>query len=74
MRIVDIRERTAPIASPIAWYFLRDWLSNFAYRIDIGADVFILAGLTAIGIAGLTISAQTIKAAIANPIKSLRTE
>lgn len=62
------------IASPIAWWFLQGWLSDFAYRISIDGWVFLLAGLTALGIALITISFQTIKAAIANPIKSLRTE
>jgi putative ABC transport system permease protein len=62
------------IASPIAWYFMNQWLQGFAYRIHMSGWVFILAGLTAIIIALLTISYQSIKAAIANPLKSLRTE
>jgi ABC-type antimicrobial peptide transport system permease subunit len=62
------------IASPIAYYFLRSWLQTYPYRIDIGAGVFVLALVTAIGITLLTISFQAIKAAIANPVKSLRSE
>ena len=50
------------------------WLANFAYRVDIGWWVFIVAGVAALLIALLTISFQSIKAAIANPVKSLRTE
>jgi len=62
------------IASPIAWYIMHNWLQNFAYRINISVWVFITAGLLAIIIAFATISFQSIKAAIANPVKSLRTE
>jgi putative ABC transport system permease protein len=62
------------IASPIAWYGMNKWLQNFAYRIDISWWVFIVAGIIAVCIALFTISFQAIKAAIANPIKSLRTE
>jgi putative ABC transport system permease protein len=62
------------IASPIAWYFMKQWLISFDYRIHISWSVFVLAGLTAIIIALLTVSFQAIKAAIANPVKSLRSE
>jgi ABC-type antimicrobial peptide transport system permease subunit len=62
------------VASPIAWYFMNKWLENFAYRITISWWVFVIAGLFAIAIASITISFQSIKAAIANPVKSLRTE
>ena len=62
------------IASPIAWYFANKWLQNFTYHITIGWWVFILAGTAAAFMALLTISFQVIKAAIANPVKSLRTE
>lgn len=62
------------IATPIAWYTLQQWLSNFAYRTTIPWWVFALAGLTATLIAMLTISFQAIKAAIANPVDSLRSE
>ena len=62
------------IASPIAWYLMKDWLLQFAYRIEIGWAVFVLAGVLTILIALLTISFQALKAANANPVKSLRTE
>ncbi len=62
------------IASPVAWYFMHQWLSDFAYRINISWWIFLVAGVTSISIALITISFQSIKAAIANPVKSLRTE
>ena len=62
------------IASPVAWYVMNNWLSDFAYRIDISAWTFIIAGLLAVFIALATISLQAIKAAVANPVKSLRME
>jgi putative ABC transport system permease protein len=62
------------IASPVAWYFMNQWLQSFAYRIDISWWIFIVAGIAAISIALATVSFQAIKAAIANPVKSLRTE
>lgn len=62
------------IASPLAWYVMDQWLENFAYRIDIQWTVFIWVGLAALAIAFLTISFQSIKAALANPVKSLRSE
>jgi putative ABC transport system permease protein len=62
------------IAIPVAWYFSHQWLQNFAYRIHIEWWVFVLASLAVILIALLTVSFQAIKAAIANPVKSLRTE
>ncbi len=62
------------IASPISWYFMHQWLQDFAYRINISWWVFVLAGLSAVLIALITVSLQAIKAAIANPVKSLRTE
>jgi putative ABC transport system permease protein len=61
-------------ATPIAWYFMSEWLQNFSYRIDISWWIFVAAGLMAFFIAIFTISFQAIRAAIANPIKSLRTE
>jgi putative ABC transport system permease protein len=64
----------ALIAFPVAWLIMRQWLQSFAYRIDISLWVFILAGFAAIVIALLTVSFQAIKAAIANPVKSLRSE
>ena len=62
------------IASPIAWYFMNSWLEDFAYRINIGWSVFLLAGLFALLLAFFTISYQAIRAASANPVNSLRTE
>lgn len=62
------------LASPIAWYAMNRWLSDFAYRVDISWWVFALAGLLAIGIALLTVSFQSIRAALVNPVKSLRSE
>ena len=62
------------IASPIAFYFLQNWLDKYSYRISIGAGVFVLSAFVAMLITVATISFQAIKAAIANPVKSLRTE
>ncbi len=62
------------IASPIAWYAMNKWLDNYSYRIGIEWWVFALAGLLAVLIAIITVSYQAIKAALANPVKSLRTE
>ncbi|MFD2571014.1 ABC transporter permease [Spirosoma soli] len=62
------------IASPIAWYAMSQWLEDFAYKIDIEWWVFALAGLLAISIALLTVSFQSVKAALMNPVKSLRSE
>jgi putative ABC transport system permease protein len=62
------------IASPIAWYMMNKWLMEFSYRISITGWVFVIAGLTAALFAVLTISSHAIKAAIANPVKSLRSE
>ncbi len=62
------------IATPLAWYFMNNWLQDFAYRVQINSWVFVIAGLIAVFIAFITISLQSIKAAIANPVKSLRTE
>ena len=62
------------IASPLAWYTMHRWLQDFAYRVDIEWWVFALAGALAIGIALLTVSFQSIKAALMNPVKSLRSE
>jgi len=62
------------IASPVAFYFLHEWLQKYDYRIGIGPGVFIISAIMAIVITIITISFQAIKAAIANPVKSLRTE
>ncbi len=62
------------IASPVAFYYMNDWLQQYDYRIMISPVVFVIAGITAIAITIITISFQAIKAAVANPVKSLRTE
>ena len=62
------------IASPLAWWVMNRWLQDFAYKIDIEWWVFALAGLLAVGIALLTVSFQSVKAALMNPVKSLRSE
>jgi putative ABC transport system permease protein len=62
------------LAVPLAWYFMRSWLQDFAYRIDLQWWVFALAGLGAVLIAFLTVGFQSVKAARANPVKSLRSE
>ncbi|HKP32660.1 MAG TPA: FtsX-like permease family protein, partial [Chitinophagaceae bacterium] len=62
------------IASPIAWYFMNKWLQDFAFRINISWWMFALAAAIALLIALVTVSFQAIKAAIMNPVKSLRTE
>ncbi|MEJ7678075.1 MAG: FtsX-like permease family protein [Segetibacter sp.] len=64
----------AVIAFPVAWYAMHNWLEDFAYRINIPWWLFIAAGILAALIAFATISIQAIKAAVANPVKSLRTE
>ncbi|MFC4722793.1 ABC transporter permease [Geojedonia litorea] len=62
------------IAFPLAWWFMKDWLQEFAYKVDMQWWVFALASLAAIVIALITISLQTIKTALSNPVHSLRTE
>ena len=62
------------VAFPVSWMTMNNWLRGYAYRIGISAWVFVLAGLLAILIALITISFQSIKTAIANPVNSLRTE
>jgi len=62
------------IATPIAWWAMSKWLQSFAYKIDLSWWIFILAGALALCIALLTVCSQAIRAALANPVKSLRTE
>jgi putative ABC transport system permease protein len=62
------------LGSPIAWYFTNKWLTDFAYRVDIQWWMFAIAGAGAIGMALLTISLQAVRAAVANPVESLRSE
>jgi ABC-type antimicrobial peptide transport system permease subunit len=64
----------ALIAFPLAWWVMNEWLNGFAYKIDIGAGVFIIAFVAIVLLTILTVGFQAIKAAIANPVKSLRTE
>jgi putative ABC transport system permease protein len=64
----------AVIASPIAWYLMHKWLGNFAYRIDMHLWIFLLAGLSTVVIALVTVGYHTLRAALTNPIKSLKTE
>ena len=62
------------IAAPLAWYFMNKWLQDFEYRIQVNWTVFAIAAMIALFIAVATISFQAIKAALANPVKNLRTE
>ncbi len=62
------------VAFPVAWLIMNNWLQHYEYRVIISWWIFLIAGLTAILIAILTVSFQAIKAAVANPVKSLRTE
>ncbi|HEY1062258.1 MAG TPA: ABC transporter permease [Daejeonella sp.] len=62
------------IASPLAYYFLQDWLQKYAYRINIGMGVFLVAAVMALFVTLITVSFQAIKAAMMNPVKSLRSE
>jgi putative ABC transport system permease protein len=64
----------ACIAFPIAWWAMNNWLEDFVYHVKIGWEVFLLAGISVMFIAVLTVSFQAIKAAVSNPVKSLRTE
>ena len=62
------------IASPIAWFMMNRWLQDFAYRTDISWWIFVLTALMILLFALVTLSIQTVRAAIANPVKSLRSE
>lgn len=62
------------LAAPVAYFLMKKWLADFVYRIEIGWSVFAIAGLSAIVVAFLTVSFQSIKAALADPVKSLRSE
>jgi putative ABC transport system permease protein len=64
----------ALIAFPLAWWFLQDWLKDFAYKVEIGWWIYLIAGIVALGIALLTVSLQAMKAALSNPVNSLRSE
>jgi putative ABC transport system permease protein len=71
MRLVVI---ASLIAFPLAWWVMRQWLQGFAYRVSISWKIFFFAGIIAIIIALVTVSIQAVKAALGNPVKSLRTE
>ena len=62
------------IATPVSWYAMNQWLSGFAYKMDIQVWMFVLAGVIALSIAVFTISYQSIKSAMVNPVNSLRSE
>ena len=62
------------IASPIAWYIMHQWLQEFPYRINIEWWVFAAAGVSALTVAFLTVGFQSVKAAVANPVRALRSE
>lgn len=62
------------IASPVAYYFMQKWLTDFAYRIDIQWWVFAGAGAVAVAVAAFTVAIQSVRAALANPVESLRSE
>lgn len=62
------------VAWPLAWYGLNEWLSNFAYKIDLNYWLFILAGLLVLGVTFISVSFQTVKASLINPVKTLRSE
>ncbi|MDP4213083.1 MAG: ABC transporter permease [Bacteroidota bacterium] len=62
------------VAAPIAWFVMNRWLQDFAYRTTMGAGVFLLAGLLALTVAFIAVSAQSVMAAVANPVSSLRSE
>jgi putative ABC transport system permease protein len=62
------------LAIPLAWWAMNRWLEDFAFRVTIGWWIFMAAGVIALLIALITVSSQAIKAALANPVKSLRTE
>jgi putative ABC transport system permease protein len=62
------------LASPIAWYVMNKWLQDFAYRVNLGWWMFLLAAIMAMIIAFLTIGIQALRAANSNPVRNLRTE
>jgi ABC-type antimicrobial peptide transport system permease subunit len=62
------------IAAPVAWYFMHQWLQSYPFRIELSWWIFLTGGLISVIIALITVSFKAIKAAIANPVKSLRSE
>jgi len=62
------------VAFPVAWFVMNDWLKQYAYRININWQIFFIAGVAAMLIAAATVSFQAVKAALMNPVKSLKAE
>jgi putative ABC transport system permease protein len=62
------------IAAPLAWYLMSQWLDNFVFKIDIGLGIFLLAIIASILIAWITVGYKAIRAALVNPVRSLRSE
>ena len=62
------------LAVPVSWYMMQAWLEDYEYKVRIGWEVFVIAGVISIAIALLTVSYQSIRAALANPARSLRSE
>jgi ABC-type antimicrobial peptide transport system permease subunit len=62
------------VAAPTAWFVMNNWLENFAYRVDVGLFTFLVAIAVSFIIAAITIAHQSVKAALSNPVKSIRTE
>jgi putative ABC transport system permease protein len=72
--IVRLAAASFVLAVPGAWYLMRRWLQDFAYRVEIGPEVFVAAGLAGLLTALLAVSYHSLKAALANPVDSLRSE
>lgn len=62
------------IGTPLSWWIMHNWLENFPYRTEIEWWIFVLAGLLTVLVTGITVSIQTVKNALENPVKSLRNE
>lgn len=62
------------VAFPLAWWVMKNWLSNYTYRINLGADMFVIAGFSLVIVAILTVSYQSLRSAISSPVKSLKSE
>ena len=62
------------VAVPLAWYYLENWLSGYDYRIELSSMVFVIAAILAMVVTLVTVSFQSVKAALVNPVKSLRSE
>jgi len=62
------------LAAPVSWYVMQQWLADFAYRIDIGAGIFLLSAAAALAVAVITVSYHSVRAAMVNPVESLRNE